>query len=339
VALMALAGFRSLIVDALVLLAGAALLGWRRIHTLIREPYTMLQAELRTANRDLQHALSEVAGGRQRIEEMERELRAVSQSQTEYLVRMGHELRIPLNTIIGFSELLHEGFYGDVNPLQEDRLRRVHYNGLRLLAILDDILDLNRIDSGMLRLEPVAFQLGQVVEPVTEQIAMRCARKSLDLTVKLADNLPVLFGDETRIQQVIHNLLDNGIKFTDTGGITLSACYIQVKQGQTPDLMLPATGWLSDGDWVVLAVADTGMGIAPEDQGRIFNEFVQVNLTQRRSREGTGLGLTITRRLVEMHGGTIWVRSTPGEGSTFYVALPADVRIQVPEAIHTETLQ
>jgi signal transduction histidine kinase len=138
---------------------------------------------------------------------------------------------------------------------------------------------------------------------------------------------------------VIHNLLDNGIKFTDTGGITLSACYIQVKQGQTPDLMLPATGWLSDGDWVVLAVADTGMGIAPEDQGRIFDEFVQVNLTQRRSREGTGLGLTITRRLVEMHGGTIWVRSTPGEGSTFYVALPADVRIQVPEAIHTETLQ
>ena len=325
--------FRPLVLDSVLVLAGAGLLGWRRVHTLIREPYTGLQVELRTANRDLQYALSEAASARQRIDELKGELQVVGQSQTEYLVRMGHELRTPLNTIIGFSELLHEGRYGDLNPLQDDRLWRIHTNGLRFLAILDDILDLNRIDSGMLRLEPVAFQLPLVVEPVIEQMGVRCAQKSLDLAVNLADDLPVLFGDETRIQQVIYNLLDNSIKFTDTGKITLSACYVKVSEGQSAQFQLPAIGWLRDGGWVVLAVTDTGVGIAPEDQGRIFDEFVQINLLQRRNHQGTGLGLTITRRLVEMHGGAIWVKSALGKGSTFYLALPADVRMHSPEAI------
>jgi len=132
---------------------------------------------------------------------------------------------------------------------------------------------------------------------------------------------------------VIYNLLDNTIKFTDTGKITLSACYVKVSEGQSAQFQLPAIGWLRDGGWVVLAVTDTGVGIAPEDQGRIFDEFVQINLLQRRNHQGTGLGLTITRRLVEMHGGAIWVKSALGKGSTFYLALPADVRMHSPEAI------
>lgn len=331
-ALTVIVALRPLPVDAVFTLAGAGMLGWRRVHALIREPYTTLQTELRTVNRDLQQALGEVEKGQRRVEQMARELRAVGQSQTEYLVRMGHELRTPLNSIIGYSELMRDGYYGELTDTQADRMRRLHQNGLRLLAILDDILDLNRIDSGMLRLEPVAFQLSLVAQSVIQQMQPRCVQQSLELNLKLADDLPVLFGDEVRIRQVIYNLLDNSIKFTDEGSVTLSASYVRVRQGHADAFPLPAIGWLRDGEWVVIGVADTGSGIAPEDQGRIFDEFVQVNVANWRNHVGTGLGLAITRRLVEMHGGSIWVKSAPGQGSTFYVALPADIQLRAERA-------
>jgi signal transduction histidine kinase len=308
--------------------------GWTALRQQISEPMQDLSAELRVANRDLHQALNEVARGKERIEELTEELRASGQYKSEFLANMSHELRTPLNSIIGYSELLQNGLYGSLTDKQSDRIEKIHRNGKALLDVISDILDLNKIDSGRLRLDPEFFALAPVVTMVTESVRAEATAKGLALAVHVPD-MPDLYGDPLRIRQVLQNVVDNAVKFTLQGGIDVSVERFSVVKGVSKGFPLPTIGWLRDGEWAVLSVKDTGIGIAPEDQARIFEEFAQVDGSRTREFGGTGLGLAIAKKLVIMHEGQIWVRSRPDEGSTFFIALPADVR--APETAAAST--
>lgn len=313
-------------IDIILVTIVAVLIGWEMIHTQVYNPLEDLEVELRIANRDLQQAVNELASEKKTTEELERDLAAAKRYKNEFLANMSHELRTPLNSIIGYSELLYNGVYGQLNAKQADRLEKVHRNGKRLLDLISNILDMNKIDAGKMKLDVAAFQLRPLVEELAAEIEPRCAEKGLALKIEIGDELPYLFGDEQRVWQVFSNLLDNAIKFTHAGEVKLSATPITVRNGSSEEFELPVIGWLRDGDWILTQVADTGIGIAPEDQARIFEEFSQVDGSHTREFGGSGLGLAIAKRLVEMHSGVIWVKSVVGQGSTFFIALPGDYR-------------
>jgi signal transduction histidine kinase len=285
-----------------------------------------LNAEMRIANRGLQQVINDLAAEKTRTETLNVELRASNTYKSEFLANMSHELRTPLNSIIGYSDLLRQGIYGELGEKQLDRLEKIYRNGVHLLRVISDILDLNKIDSGKLLLDTEFLDFAKLVSTLQTDYEPKAAAKGLTLTVSLAENIPRLYADPKRIHQVIDNLLDNAVKFTKEGEIKLEARMVNVAKGISSGFSLPTIGWLRDGQWVVFNVTDSGIGIAPEDQARIFDEFSQVDGSHTREFGGTGLGLAISRKLIEMHDGTIWVKSRAGEGSTFFVALPADLK-------------
>ncbi|HRL12268.1 MAG TPA: HAMP domain-containing sensor histidine kinase [Aggregatilineales bacterium] len=333
-AINAVPALRPVPLDTLLITAALLVVGWTALRQQISEPIQDLSAELRVANRDLHQALNEMSRGKERIEELTEELRASGQYKSEFLANMSHELRTPLNSIIGYSELLQNGLYGPLTDKQSDRIEKIHRNGKALLDVISDILDLNKIDSGRLRLDPEFFALAPVVTMVTESVRAEATAKGLALAVHVPD-MPDLYGDPLRIRQVLQNVVDNAVKFTLQGGIDVSVERFSVVKGVSKGFPLPMIGWLRDGEWVVLSIKDTGIGIAPEDQARIFEEFAQVDGSRTREFGGTGLGLAIAKKLVIMHEGQIWVRSRPDEGSTFFIALPADVK--APETAAAST--
>ncbi len=232
-----------------------------------------------------------------------RELEAASQHKSEFLANMSHELRTPLNAIIGFSEVLLERMFGDVNEKQTEYLQDILSSGQHLLSLINDILDLSKIEAGRMELALAPFHLPQALENAVILVKERAARHGITLKLDVDPRLGDLVGDERKIKQVLLNLLSNAVKFTPEGGwISLKAVQADVA--------------------VEIAVSDTGIGIAPEDQGAIFEEFRQVGSDYARKQEGTGLGLTLTKKFVEMHGGRIWVESAVGRGSTFTFTLP-----------------
>ncbi|HET7128565.1 MAG TPA: HAMP domain-containing sensor histidine kinase [Gaiellaceae bacterium] len=236
-----------------------------------------------------------------------RELETASRHKSEFLANMSHELRTPLNAILGFSQVLREGLFGEVNEKQKEYLEDILSSGHHLLALINDVLDLSKVEAGQIELEPAPFSLREALERGVVMLKERALTNGVDLRLESGPEVDVVTGDERRIRQVVFNLLSNAVKFTPEGGrvVVSSARH---------------NGELR------IAVADTGPGIAREDQERIFEEFQQTDLGARQQ-EGTGLGLALSRRLIELHGGRIWVESEPGEGSTFVVALPAfDVR-------------
>jgi signal transduction histidine kinase len=171
-----------------------------------------------------------------------------------------------------------------------------------------------------------SFALNVVIDPLVALLQPRCIDKGIELNVDVNSELPAVYGDQRRVQQALGNVLDNAAKFTYAGKINVKAFPIIVINGVSPEFTLPATGWLRDGRWVMIEVTDTGIGIAPENQTRIFEPFAQVDSSLAREFEGTGLGLTIAKRLLEMHNGSIWLRSQPDQGSTFFLALPSDMK-------------
>ncbi len=232
-----------------------------------------------------------------------RQLEAASQHKSEFLANMSHELRTPLNAIIGFSEVLLERMFGEVNEKQAEYLQDILSSGQHLLSLINDILDLSKIEAGRMELALAPFHLPQALENAMTLVKERAARHGITLKLDVDPRLGDLVGDERKIKQVLLNLLSNAVKFTPEGGrISLKAV-------------------MSNGA-VEIAVSDTGIGIAPEDQGTIFEEFRQVGSDQVRKQEGTRLGLTLTKKFVEMHGGRIWVESAVGRGSTFTFTLP-----------------
>jgi len=231
-----------------------------------------------------------------------RQLEDASRHKSEFLANMSHELRTPLNAIIGFSEVLHERMFGELNPKQAEYVQDIHASGQHLLALINEILDLSKVEAGRMELELAPLDLRATLEGALTLIRERATRHGIALELAVDDRVGELVADERKVRQVVLNLLANAVKFTPDGGrITVTA--------------VPADGV------VEIAVADTGVGIAPEDQAAVFEEFRQVGAGQSR-REGTGLGLTLAKKLVELHGGRIWVKSQVGEGSTFTLTIP-----------------
>jgi signal transduction histidine kinase len=215
---------------------------------------------------------------------------------------MSHELRTPLNSVLGFTEMLVDGLYGDLPEKAKTALARIETNGKHLLGLINDVLDLSKIEAGQLQLAIDDYVPGQIVRSaatVTEPLARA---KGLTLATKVAEGMPIGRGDERRLTQVLINLVGNAVKFTDAGSVDIVA--------------LVADGKLE------ISVRDTGPGIAPEHQERIFEEFQQVDDSNTRKKGGSGLGLAISKRIIEMHGGTISVRSALGAGSTFTITVP-----------------
>ncbi|WP_076261923.1 GAF domain-containing protein [Intrasporangium flavum] len=238
----------------------------------------------------------------QQLEQQSVELAEASRHKSEFLASMSHELRTPLNAVIGFSEVLLERMFGELNERQEDYLRDIHSAGRHLLALLGDILDLSKIEAGRMELDLSTFPVEDVIAQALALVRERATLHGIDLTLEVADSLGVVTADELRLKQVLLNLLSNAVKFTPDGG------------------RVDVRGW-RDGDDVLVTVTDTGIGIDPADQERIFDSFQQGERSASTS-EGTGLGLTLSRRIVELHGGRLWLTSTPGKGSTFGIAVP-----------------
>ena len=254
-------------------------------------------------NRDELGALAaNVNGMNDELNRLYEELEAVSLHKSKFLASMSHELRTPLNAIIGFSQVLREGMFGEINPKQEEYLDDILTSANHLLALINDVLDLSKVEAGQVQLQIAPFSLRETLERSVVMVRERAIENGVRIEYVPADGLDLVSGDERRIRQVIVNLLSNAVKFTPSGGaVDMRATRVNGE--------------------VRIFVVDTGPGIAPEDHARIFEEFQQTEAGLRQ-REGTGLGLALSKRLVELHGGRIWVHSEPGKGSTFAFTLP-----------------
>jgi signal transduction histidine kinase len=236
------------------------------------------------------------------IADKSRQLEVASQHKSEFLANMSHELRTPLNAIIGFSEVLAQGMFGAINEKQTEYLHDILESGRHLLSLINDILDLSKIEAGRMELEPADFDLPSAIENALVLVRERASRRGIRLGSTIDKRLGMISGDERKVKQVLLNLLSNALKFTPEGG------------------QIDVAARLHDAVAEV-SVADTGIGIAPTDQATVFEEFRQVGTADKKA-EGTGLGLTLSRKFIELHGGKIWVQSEVGRGSTFTFTLP-----------------
>jgi signal transduction histidine kinase len=237
------------------------------------------------------------------VENKGRLLEAASRHKSEFLANMSHELRTPLNAILGFSEVLAERMFGEVNEKQAEYLQDILSSGRHLLSLINDILDLSKVEAGRLELELGRFHLPTALDNALTLVRERATRHGITLTQTVAAGVGDIVADERKVKQILLNLLSNAVKFTPEGG------------------RIGVTATAAE-DVITIAVSDTGIGIAPEDQAAIFEEFRQVGRDDARKQEGTGLGLTLAKKFVELHGGRIWVQSQLGQGSTFTFTLP-----------------
>jgi signal transduction histidine kinase len=252
--------------------------------------------ELGTLAENLNHMSTEL--GR-----LYRQLETANRHKSEFLANMSHELRTPLNAVIGFSEVLQERMFGELNEKQADYVNDIHSSGRHLLALINDILDLSKIEAGRMELEPSEFHLPAMLETALTLVRERAQRHGIALSLEAAPDVGTVRGDERKLKQVTLNLLSNAVKFTPEGG--------SVRLGAR-----------SNGAAVEVWVTDTGVGIAPQDQALVFEEFRQVGADSARKAEGTGLGLSLAKKFIELHGGTLRLDSAPGRGSTFTFTLP-----------------
>jgi signal transduction histidine kinase len=232
-----------------------------------------------------------------------RQIEAANKHKSEFLANMSHELRTPLNAVIGFSEVLEERMFGELNDKQAEYVHDIRTSGQHLLSLINDILDLSKVEAGRMELELSSFDVCEALGAALMLVRERATRHGIELTLKTAQGLGEVVADERKVRQITLNLLSNAVKFTPDGG------RVDVRAQSV------------DGG-IEIAVADTGIGIAPEDQAAVFEEFRQVGSDSGRKSEGTGLGLALARRFVELHGGTIQVESAPGRGTTFTFSLP-----------------
>ncbi len=240
----------------------------------------------------------------QRLEDANTRLKELDRIKSQFLANMSHELRTPLNSVIGFSEVLQDGILGEVTEQQRSALEEIWHSSKHLLDLINDLLDFSRIENGRMTLHKATFELCDLLDEVKTVIRPLALKKSQELLIRLEDGLPPVTADRMRLKQILLNLLSNASKFTQAGGHITLTCS------------------LKDNDQVLFSVADDGIGISPEDQKIIFEEFRQVDGTVTRSEAGSGLGLTISKRLVELAGGQIWVESQLGKGAVFSFLLP-----------------
>jgi signal transduction histidine kinase/putative methionine-R-sulfoxide reductase with GAF domain len=237
------------------------------------------------------------------IEEKSKQIEAANRHKSEFLANMSHELRTPLNAIIGFSEVLGERLFGELNEKQAEYTDDILSSGRHLLSLINEILDLSKVEAGRMELELATFDLPTALENARTFVRERAVRHAITLDLSVDERLGDFIGDERKIKQILLNLLSNAVKFTPEGG------RIELRASQVDGI-------------VEISVSDTGIGIAPEDQATIFEEFRQVGGDYAHKKEGTGLGLTLAKKFVELHGGRIWVESEVGKGSRFIFTLP-----------------
>lgn len=248
-----------------------------------------------------------------------------NQAKSDFLANMSHELRTPLNAIIGYSELMYEGMSGEITDKQKDFLKNVVESGHHLLSLINDILDLSKIEAGKTELETHEFTLKKVLEAGIMMFREKALRHNISTTLEAGEDIGVVIADERKIKQVIINLLGNAFKFTPDGGsVRLSARLTTDDGRETRDesSVVLASAMSNRPSSIVISVTDTGPGISEEDQKRLFMPFEQLESALTKKQEGTGLGLHLSKRLVELHGGRIWVESEPGKGSKFIFMIP-----------------
>jgi signal transduction histidine kinase len=242
------------------------------------------------------------------VQDKSRQLEVASQHKSQFLANMSHELRTPLNAILGYTELMADGAYGEPSVRMMGVLKRLESNGKHLLGLINDVLDLSKIEAGQLVLDLADYSLKDVIQTVYSAVEPLAINKKLKFTTEVTPDLPRGRGDERRLAQVLLNLVGNAIKFTDVGEVAIEAS-------------------VTDGAFNI-AVRDSGPGISAADQAKLFQEFQQADNSITKKKGGTGLGLAITKRIIEMHGGKIWIDSTVNHGSTFAFTLPVHVMQQ-----------
>jgi signal transduction histidine kinase len=265
-------------------------------------PFTPKQIELVVTFADQAVIAIENVRLFEEIAQKGRELEIASQHKSKFVANMSHELRTPLAAILGYAELMQEGFYEPQGNKSMAALTRIRSNGKHLLGLINTVLDIAKIESGQFSLNLGEYAIESVVETVRAATESLAETKNLSLKTDVARNLPVGMGDEQRLTQVLLNLVGNAIKFTDTGEVRITATAIN--------------------DHFAEAVTDTGPGIAPEELTRVFEQFHQIDNSNAKAKGGTGLGLAIAKQIVDMHGGRIWVESTLGKGAIFQMELP-----------------
>jgi len=276
------------------------------------QPFTDKQTELVTTFADQAVIAIENVRLFDEIQDKSRQLEVASQHKSQFLANMSHELRTPLNAILGYTELMADGAYGEPSEKMLGILKRLEANGKHLLGLINDVLDLSKIEAGQLELELSDYCIQDIAQTVRSTLEPLATDKKLAFKVEVASKLPPGRGDGRRLTQVLINLVGNAIKFTDAGEVAIKA---EAKNGSFH-----------------VSVRDTGPGISDADQAKLFQEFQQADNAITRKKGGTGLGLAISKRIIEMHGGKIWVESQPGQGSTFAFTLPVIVERQVETA-------
>ncbi len=284
-----------------------------------------LARELQILNEGLEEriqlATEELEERNRRLEFQRRELEKASRLKSEFLASMTHELRTPINAMLGYTALLREGIYGELDDKQEGALAKVYGASQHLLALINDILDLSKIEAGRMPVRVESLRLDHLVSELSQTIEPMVRERSLAYHTELDEALPPLRTDRTKMKQILLNLLSNAVKFTSEGGVTVRA--------------FPLPG----GERVRIEVEDTGIGIPPEERESIFDDFRQVDQSSTRRYGGTGLGLSITRKLVGLLDGAIRVESEPGVGSTFTVDLPVALAPSPGDAVEVEAAE
>jgi signal transduction histidine kinase len=275
-------------------------------------PFTAKQIELVETFADQAVIAIENVRLFEEIQDKSRQLEVASQHKSQFLANMSHELRTPLNAILGYTELMADGAYGEPSEKMVGILQRLEANGKHLLGLINDVLDLSKIEAGQLVLELSDYCIQDIAQTVRSTLEPLASDKKLAFKVELAPQLPPGHGDGRRLTQVLINLVGNAIKFTDAGEVAIKA---EAHNGSFH-----------------VSVRDTGPGISSADQARLFQEFQQADNAITKKKGGTGLGLAISKRIIEMHGGQIWVESQPGQGSTFAFTLPVTVERQIGAA-------
>jgi signal transduction histidine kinase len=281
---------------------------FNRMAEQLRGSYAELEQKVQERTADLAAAFQDLAA-------TSRQLVIANQHKSEFLANMSHELRTPLNAIIGFSEMLSEGMLGELNARQREYVVDILASGRDLLELINDILDLAKVEAGRMELEVSEFSVRELLEYALTIMRAWAIRQELTVRLDVEPGIGSIQADERKIKQVMFNLLANAVRFTPPGG------RIEVR------------AWHAEDDGTVhIAVIDSGKGIPLSDQQRVFEEFYQVAREPERTRDGSGLGLTLARKFVELHGGRLWVESQPGLGSTFTFTLPLDARLLARQA-------